>query len=276
MPSRLLREGILDSEAVNKLTPAEEVFYRRLMSVVDDYGRFDGRPSVLRSRLYSLRIDGVKESAIVGWLDACERVGLVARYSSGGKPYILLGKLGSPRSKGSKFPDPPADVEERLQTHSDVNGCNLSHGDKLYNADSQLTSVNGCKQMKTDVPGSGSGSGSIYVDGFASFWKAYPKKAEKPKAEAAYREVVKSPETIESVFTGLEKWKCSDKWTKDAGQFIPHPAKFLKQKHWQDDAGPVHLTAANRTTDCPNGTIPESHRRLAPPLADLDIPKGNQ
>lgn len=35
MPSRILREGILTSERVNALAPLEELFYRRLMSVVD-------------------------------------------------------------------------------------------------------------------------------------------------------------------------------------------------------------------------------------------------
>jgi hypothetical protein len=48
MPSRLLREGILDSEAVNALSFAAEVFYRRLMSVVDDFGR--PRAAVRRGR----------------------------------------------------------------------------------------------------------------------------------------------------------------------------------------------------------------------------------
>jgi hypothetical protein len=40
MPVRILREGILTSERVDTLSPAAEVFYRRLMSVVDDFGRF--------------------------------------------------------------------------------------------------------------------------------------------------------------------------------------------------------------------------------------------
>ena len=104
MPSRLLREGILDSEAVNRLAAPEEVFYRRLMSVVDDFGRFDGRPQVLRSRLYPLRIDAVREADITRWIAACEKAGLIALYHHDGKPYILFGKLGSPRNAKSKYP----------------------------------------------------------------------------------------------------------------------------------------------------------------------------
>ena len=36
MPNRILREGILTSERVNALSWEAEVFYRRLMSAVDE------------------------------------------------------------------------------------------------------------------------------------------------------------------------------------------------------------------------------------------------
>jgi hypothetical protein len=44
MPNRELREGILTSERINALTFPAEVFYRRLMSVVDDFGRCPAHP----------------------------------------------------------------------------------------------------------------------------------------------------------------------------------------------------------------------------------------
>lgn len=146
MPSRLLREGILDSEAVNALTFPAEVFYRRLMSVVDDYGRYDGRPSVLRAKLYPLKVDKVRESDIERWVAECVTAGLVGTYTADGKPYLLFKKLGSPRAKESKFPAPDRGYDESpeparicLQTQTDENGCT---------------------QAFTDAPGSGSGSGS--------------------------------------------------------------------------------------------------------------------
>ena len=136
MPSRLLREGILDSDAVNSLTAAEEVFYRRLMSVVDDFGRFDGRLSVLRSRLYPLQIDRVREADISRWIAACEKAGLIALYERDGRQYILFHKLGSPRAASSKYPNPPPGLER------------------------QLTSVYGCAQTNTGAPDSDSDSDS--------------------------------------------------------------------------------------------------------------------
>ena len=40
MPNRILRDTILRSERVARLSPTAELFYRRLMSVADDYGRY--------------------------------------------------------------------------------------------------------------------------------------------------------------------------------------------------------------------------------------------
>ena len=87
MPTRLLREGILDSDAVNSLSWAAEVFYRRLMSVVDDFGLFDGRPSIIRSRLYPTKVESVREADIPRWIAECVNSGLIALYMHAGKPY---------------------------------------------------------------------------------------------------------------------------------------------------------------------------------------------
>ena len=54
MPNRVIREGILTSERIEMLGWAEEVFYRRLMSVVDDFGRYYARPALLRAACYPL------------------------------------------------------------------------------------------------------------------------------------------------------------------------------------------------------------------------------
>jgi hypothetical protein len=133
MPTRLLRDGILDSAAVNTLSFPAEVFYRRLMSVVDDFGRFDGRAAVLRGRLYPLKIDTVREADIARWIAECEKAGLIALYAVDHKPYLLFHRLGTPRAKESKYPPPPADVTAgRKHLFTDANGCAQAHADVPY------------------------------------------------------------------------------------------------------------------------------------------------
>lgn len=106
MPNRMLREGILTSEAVNALNWPEEVFYRRLMSVVDDFGRYYATPKLLRAACYPLHIDKVSDSDIGKWLSACETAALVRVYpAQDGKRYLeLLNFRQQVRAKGSKFP----------------------------------------------------------------------------------------------------------------------------------------------------------------------------
>lgn len=113
MPNRILREGILTSEAVNELNWAEEVFYRRLMSVVDDFGRFYASPKLLRAACYPLHIDKVSDSDIGKWLTACVAAALVRVYPApDGKRYLeVLNFKQQIRAKDSKFPSMNANAE---------------------------------------------------------------------------------------------------------------------------------------------------------------------
>lgn len=107
MPNRIIREGIITSEAVNSLGWEAEVFYRRLLSVVDDFGRFDARPSVLRSALYPLKLDSMREDSVQRCLKSCEAARLVVLYSVEGKGYLEVTNFRQQvRSKKSKYPAP--------------------------------------------------------------------------------------------------------------------------------------------------------------------------
>jgi hypothetical protein len=78
---------------------------------VDDFGRFDGRLTYLRSQLYPLKIDRVSDSDVGKWLTECVTAGLVRAYQVSGRPYIEVLKFGQrKRAEASKWPDPPSDV----------------------------------------------------------------------------------------------------------------------------------------------------------------------
>ena len=115
MPTRLLREGIINSDRVNLLSADEEVFYRRLMSKVDDHGLFDARPSMLRSQLFPLRLDKVSESNCEEWLTACINAKLILLYQSHGKPFL---KMLDTKCKARSEPkyDPPINGCKQLKT----------------------------------------------------------------------------------------------------------------------------------------------------------------
>ena len=116
MPTRLLRDGILSSERINKLDSAGEVFYRRLMSKVDDYGCFDGRPSILRAELFPLRVDRVREADISRWMAECQKAGLIVLYEADGKPYLQMLDTGWQQRSKPKYPLPTDSNCKQLET----------------------------------------------------------------------------------------------------------------------------------------------------------------
>jgi hypothetical protein len=119
MPDRILRADILTSEPVNQLSWPAEVFYRRLMSVVDDFGRYEGRPSLLRAALYPLQIDKVSEPDVVKWMGEVSKAGLVRKYTVDGKEYVEITKFRQRlRAMKSKYPA-PADIRGQMTASDD-------------------------------------------------------------------------------------------------------------------------------------------------------------
>lgn len=135
MPNRVVREDILNSERVEKLSYAAEVFYRRLMSMLDDYGCGDGRVSIMRSTLYPLRLEKVSESDLSKWIAECEKADLVRRYQHQGKPYIwLLNFNQTVRQKRRKHPPPPASML------ADASRCKQMQADESLNETNPIQS----------------------------------------------------------------------------------------------------------------------------------------
>lgn len=107
MPNRILREGILTSRPVDRLSEKAELFYRRAMGKLDDYGRCDADPELLRTACYPLRVDKVKASHIESWIRECEAVGLIVVYmADDGKRYLQYLKWNQQQRTDSKFPAP--------------------------------------------------------------------------------------------------------------------------------------------------------------------------
>lgn len=106
MPTRLIREGILTSERVASLSWEAEVFYRRLLSLVDDYGLSDARPSVLRSALYPLQLEKMSECNVQRCLAACETAGLILLFAKNGKSFLMVRDFGQSLRSAPKYPLP--------------------------------------------------------------------------------------------------------------------------------------------------------------------------
>ena len=108
MPNRILRDAILTSERVASLDWAAEVFYRRLHSIVDDYGRHEAGQQLLRAKCYPLQTDSVRVADIARWMAACQKSGLILVYGVNGKQYLEVCDFRQQTRTDSKCPPPPA------------------------------------------------------------------------------------------------------------------------------------------------------------------------
>ncbi|WP_346399944.1 Pyocin large subunit-like protein [Pseudomonas syringae] len=88
-------------------------------------------------------------------------------------------------------------------------------------------------------------------DLFPKFWKLYPNKKGKAAAEKAWKKLKVTDDLFTLIAQGLAKQCASLAWTKDGGQFIPHPATWLNGKRWEDEVQPasnVHQFPQSRHT----------------------------
>lgn len=70
--------------------------------------------------------------------------------------------------------------------------------------------------------------------GFDEFWSEYPRKVGKGDAEKSWLKISDPESTLLVVLSALAWQKRSDQWTKNNGEFIPHPATYLNQRRWED------------------------------------------
>ena len=126
MPNRILKESICTSESIDDMSWFEECFFHRLLVNCDDYGRFDARPAILKSRLFPLK-ERLSLKDIEGALKRLADIGCVKLYTCDSKPYLYLPTWEvhqTVRARKSRYPDP-----------NGVNACEII-----------------CKQMQADVP----------------------------------------------------------------------------------------------------------------------------
>lgn len=71
--------------------------------------------------------------------------------------------------------------------------------------------------------------------GFDEFWAAYPRKVGKLKARKVWQKLAPDADLRLAIQAALEWQSRSVQWTRDGGQFIPHPTTWLTQGRWDDE-----------------------------------------
>ena len=127
MPNRLIKDSIRFSEKVNSLSDFQFRLWVSLITYVDDYGRGDARPSVIKGTCFPLR-DRITNKDIDAALNVLAGAGCVGLYKVDGKPYLYFPNWQSHqniRNKKSRFPAPENATCSQL--HTIASNCEQMH-----------------------------------------------------------------------------------------------------------------------------------------------------
>lgn len=105
MPTRLLKESIHQSERLNSLSDFQYRVWVNLITYVDDFGRGDARPAIIKGTCFPLR-ERLSNADIEAALQALAGAGCVGLYEVDGKPYLYFPRWESHqniRNKKSKY-----------------------------------------------------------------------------------------------------------------------------------------------------------------------------
>lgn len=247
MPNRLIKESICTSEDINQLTADEEIFFYRLMVNCDDFGRFDARIPILKSRLYPLKSDSdMKSCDIERYLKKLSEIKpnpLIFLYENDGCMYLQLVKWDKHqqiRAKRSKYPS-YNDSGSTLISH-DINEYQKNETEIIIQQNetpcNNLISIESdiiCNQMNTYVPENPIQSNPIResesesekepnkVDVFFDkCWEIYPNK--KGKGQISKKAKDQAYKIGDEFVRCIERYKAE---TKDTNiLFVKHGSTF--------------------------------------------------
>lgn len=70
---------------------------------------------------------------------------------------------------------------------------------------------------------------------FDAFWLAYPRKVGKLNAHKAWRQTKRLRPPLAAILGRLDALRSSPQWTRDGGQYVPHPGTWLRRGGWEDE-----------------------------------------
>lgn len=76
---------------------------------------------------------------------------------------------------------------------------------------------------------------TILMQRFDRFWAVYPKKRARGDALKAWKSIKPSEQLLEQMRSTIGRATTSIDWTKNGGQYIPHPATWLRAQGWLDE-----------------------------------------
>lgn len=241
MPKRLLDgESLWTSSKLAMVEPPEfRAEFANLLPLATANGTFEADARLIWSRVYAFNRPDVSLERIEQILKEFERVDLVRFWQDESRKvwgfWVGIHRPGRlpPASRIDRKhervgPDPPKEILNKPTVDQWLADGSLGLG-------FGLGSGKGCSGSKNRNPRSRSTQKRMELEGFADFWREYPRKVGKGAAEKAFRQIHPDTNLLTVMVRAIQVQKNSVQWRKDNGDFIPYPATWLTQRRWEDE-----------------------------------------
>lgn len=199
------------------------LLYCMLLPHADRDGRLEGDPHLVKAMCFPRR-DDVSCRKIADSLRQITATGLIEWYEVDEEAYIEISKFKE-NQEGLRYDrEPESRIQAPCGTLPAVAGS-LPEDDGSLPVEVKLReeNINTCA------------SRSAYTSDFEKWWFAYPKKRSKDAAFKVWKKVKSKLPPLDAHIEAVNAWSLSDDWTKDGGQFIPYPQKWLSEGKWMDE-----------------------------------------
>lgn len=219
---RTIKPEFQNSQSMGRVSREARLTFILLWPQCDDAGRIRADSRMLASVLYPYDDDA--KNMIDGWLSELEKEECITRYCVGRDEYLAITHWNHQKidhASPSRLPPPPEKKKTkstRKSREDDANDREVSPAARaLSSTVSSTVSVSNAREVE-----------------FESFWQAYPRKVGKGAARKAFEKAREQTEAEPIVEAALAY---SSKRAGQEERYTAHPATWLNQERWTDEAG---------------------------------------
>lgn len=275
--TRSIKPGFFDNDVLGDLSPLTRLLFIGLWCIADREGRLEDRPRKIKKAI--LGYDDVDSDGVDKMLQSLQDTGFIIRYEAEGSRYIQVinfVKHQNPHMKEKPSEIPPlADFApgtytgtpeggQKIEEHKTSTGQTPDkHGAGTEEA-APITitplSITGTPSPSTveepdedeEEEQSDGKPKSLIENRFELFWKAYPRKKAKKTAWNAFKKIKPDEALFSHIMEAIGRYRTSQEWQRDGGQYIPHPATWLNGGCWDDEIEEVKQNAEHNGHPGPN------------------------
>lgn len=217
MRARNLKPGFFKNDLLAECSPLARLLFAGLWCLADREGRLEYRPKKIKAEI--LPYDDCNVAELIEQL---KLKGFVVVYQHEEQIYLEIPAFTRHQNCHIKEPEStiPAPCENSTCTvvARPLTESLLPHTEPL---------------LPSPVP-KRARKKSVSLGRFQDFWDVYPKKRNRGDAESAWTKINPDDELVEKMIQAVNRFKQSEDWKKEEGQFIPYPATWLNRKGWED------------------------------------------